>query len=226
MKNLFNFVKWLVVVSIIAILFNPLLFARAKKSSLNKKANYRTTLVQESLKKIKMYLLGYEIISADFYPNKYPSPNSPKNIFSDLYLKEKLFRNILLWLGTPYKLGGSTRKGIDCSNFVARILKETLNVNFPANAQTQARLFKKVTCNLEELSFGDLLFFTGRNRKSKKIGHVGIYLGNGIFVHSSTSRGVIVTHISEGYYSQRFRFGAVIEPSNYLFASIKPEFGG
>lgn len=184
-------------------------FAKVKKS--NKQSHRVSTrkqlLIQESLQKLKKYLTGYSHISFDLISTKpKPTAEQSRNVFSNDYLKEKLLSNILLWLGTPYRMAGSSKSGIDCSNFVAQILRQTLHINFPANAQTQSKLFTPIY-NIEDLAFGDLLFFSGRNKKSKRIGHVGIYLGNGIFAHSSTGRGVIITHISEGYYSERFRFG-------------------
>ena len=57
------------------------------------------------------------------------------------------------------------------------------------------------------MQFGDLIFFSGRNKKAKRLGHVGFYIGNGLFAHSSSGRGVIYTHISQGNYTERFRQG-------------------
>ncbi len=188
------------------------LFGKTHKSKkqTQKAISRKQASIQESLKKLKTYLIGYDNISFDFI-NVRPAvyPISSTNIFSNEYLKEKLLLNILLWLGTPYRLAGSSKKGVDCSNFVAQIIQSTLHINFPANAQTQSKLFSPIY-NFEDLTFGDLLFFSGRSKKSKRIGHVGIYLGNGIFAHSSTGRGVIITHISESYYTERFRFGGRI----------------
>lgn len=176
------------------------------RNQFNSKSTQKQYLV-ESLKKLKYYLLGYSIISFEqTYTKSTNDFLNEQTVFSNEFYKSKLLNIILHWLGTPYKLGGSTKKGIDCSNFVAQVVHNTFGINFPANAETQSRLFKPID-NIDELTFGDLLFFTGRNKRSKRIGHVGIYLGNGIFAHSSTGKGVIITHITEGYYSERFRFG-------------------
>jgi lipoprotein Spr len=126
-------------------------------------------------------------------------------------------KNLILrandWLGVRYRLPGRSRKGVDCSNFTSIITKEVLGMDIPAGAATQATLFPKID-KIEDLQFGDFVFFAGRNKKSKRIGHVGIYIGNGLFIHSSTSKGVIYTHISEGYYQERFRFGGRIPQTN------------
>ena len=112
---------------------------------------------------------------------------------------------------------GRSRNGIDCSNFVSLIINEVLNINIPAGAATQATLFYKIA-KQNNLQFGDLVFFSGRNKKAKRIGHVGIYIGNGLFAHSSTNKGVIYTHLSEGYYQERYRFGARIIQPNYVYS--------
>jgi len=70
-------------------------------------------------------------------------------------------------------------------------------------------MFPKIE-KMEDLQFGDLVFFSGRRIKSKRIGHVGIYIGNGLFAHSQTSSRVTYTLLSDGYYTARYRFGARI----------------
>lgn len=203
--------KLLIVTLLVLLISNPNIILsknQAKKINTKQKTNQR---VQESLLKLKKYLIGYDRLSFDWIEdNTSPATNRIVNIFSNTFLREKLLTNILLWLGTPYKMAGSSKKGIDCSNFVAQMIRQTLHINFPANAQTQSRYFSPIY-HLDSLTFGDLLFFTGRNSKSNRIGHVGIYLGNGIFAHSSTGKGVIITHITEGYYQQRFRFGGRVD---------------
>ncbi|MCX7909408.1 MAG: C40 family peptidase [Ignavibacteria bacterium] len=210
MRKFFSiYASTLILVALFALVFPQKSFTKikkAKKQTINLHSK-KQNLLYQSLIKLKTYLLGFENISFDNISNiHFTSPSKPINIFSNNYLKEKLLNNILLWLGTPYKLAGSSKSGVDCSNFVAQIISKTLSIHFPANAETQSKLFTPIY-DLKELTFGDLIFFSGTNRKSKRIGHVGIYLGNGIFAHSSTGRGVIITHISEGYYSERFRFG-------------------
>lgn len=213
MKTKIKFTYTFFVLIIVAgLLFNSnTTFGKVPKT---KKHNSKVTtkkqkLINESLKKLKTYLMGFDGISFDLISVKnttFASTQTTSNIFSNEFLKEKLLSNILVWLGTPYRMGGTSKSGVDCSNFVAQIIRQTLSINFPANAERQSKLFVPIK-NIDELSFGDLIFFSGRNKKSKRIGHVGIYLGNGIFAHSSTGKGVIITHISESYYSERFRFG-------------------
>lgn len=181
--------------------------------------------VSESLKLLKTYLPEYsdDTDSPDNYTinsNLTIGNNFDRtSVFADATLRKKLIENIDDWLGTRYRFAGHSRKGIDCSNFVACMVEETLGVPFPANAKRQSGLFSIIE-NLDDLQFGDLIFFSGTSKKSNRIGHVGFYLGHGLFAHSSTGRGVIYTHISEGYYAERYRFGGRFLNSEWA-AAIK-----
>lgn len=202
-------------------------FAKNKVKKTTKKhsakISKRHKLIEESLAKLKKYLIGgdqisFENISFDFTKQQTIALDYNSGVFAHPLFKDRLIQNVFSWLGTPYRYAGSTKRGVDCSNFVRSILNETVGIRLPANAQTQALLFEPIY-EIEKLSFGDLIFFSGRNHRAKRIGHVGIYLGNGIFVHSSTHRGVIVTHLSESYYLQRYRFGGRLALGRFLFAS-------
>lgn len=133
--------------------------------------------------------------------------------FADPELRLKLIRNIDRWLGTRYRFGGASKRGIDCSGFTSVVLSASMGKMFVGSSRSQAEKVEHLGMN--ELQFGDLMFFTGRNRNSQRVGHVGIYIGNGVFAHSSTGRGVIYTHISEGYYAERFLFGGRIISGDY-----------
>jgi LysM repeat protein len=109
------------------------------------------------------------------------------------------------FLGIPYKLGGSTLKGIDCSAFVKKIF-EIFNVQLPRTAREQFRIGKKV--GREELEEGDLIFFKTRRANNT---HVGIYIGNNQFVHASyRSKEVRVDTLDTPYFNQRFINGVRI----------------
>lgn len=96
----------------------------------------------------------------------------------------------LNYLGTPYKWGGENLKsGIDCSGFV-KALYGKIGINLPRTAAEQARVGEKIT-RLEDLQPGDRLYFW--DSKRGKIGHTGMYLGNGYFVHASSGQGKVST---------------------------------
>lgn len=143
------------------------------------------------------------------------------SIFSDFYLRSALVKELKNWLGTRYRLGGRSKRGVDCSNFVSVLLRDVAGIFIPAGASTQARYFSPIR-KLDALQFGDLIFFTGTNWRSSRIGHVGVYLGNGVFAHSSSSRmrGVVFSHIDESSYLKRFRFGGRLTQSRFSPAAF------
>jgi peptidoglycan DL-endopeptidase LytE len=104
------------------------------------------------------------------------------------------------FLGAPYRLGGSSVQGLDCSGFVRKIY-EFFDVDLPRTAREQSRVGMKVAKG--ELTEGDLVFFNTR----RAIGHVGIYIGNNQFVHASSGkkdRHVRIDSLDKPYYNQRF----------------------
>jgi peptidoglycan endopeptidase LytE len=102
------------------------------------------------------------------------------------------------FLGAPYRLGGSSVRGIDCSGFVKNIY-QFFNTELPRTAFEQSHVGMRVSRS--ELVEGDLLFFNTR----RKLGHVGIYIGNNEFVHaSSRKRGVRVDNLNVPYFDKRF----------------------
>ena len=106
------------------------------------------------------------------------------------------------FLGAPYRLGGSTLKGIDCSAFVKKIY-EIFNTPLPRTAREQSQIGKKV--DKEALEEGDLVFF--KTRRSNN-GHVGIYIGNNEFIHASRfNKEVKVDNLGTPYFSKRFLKG-------------------
>jgi peptidoglycan endopeptidase LytE len=108
------------------------------------------------------------------------------------------------FLGVPYRLGGSTLKGIDCSAFVKKIY-EIFNIQLPRTTWEQFRIGKRV--GKSELEEGDLVFFKVPTRRASNR-HVGIYIGNDEFVHaSSRTREVRVDSLNTPYFSKRFMNG-------------------
>ena len=111
------------------------------------------------------------------------------------------------YTGTPYKWGGTTRAGIDCSALTGHAY-EAINIPLPRTADAQALKGEKIK-KMGELQPGDLVFFaTGKKRR--KITHVGIVTevkakDNVKFIHASTSLGVVETNIYSDYYIKRFR---------------------
>jgi lipoprotein Spr len=118
--------------------------------------------------------------------------------FSDAF-NPSWYESIYHWLGTPYRYAGKNLKGIDCSNFVNEVYKSVMG--FMAGTNSAEQYARSQRINKEELKEGDLVFFK-INRK--RISHVGIYLGNDRFAHSSRSKGVIISDLKHPYYKTRF----------------------
>jgi cell wall-associated NlpC family hydrolase len=103
------------------------------------------------------------------------------------------------FIGAPYRFGGSSLKGIDCSSFVQKIYK-IFDITLPRNAAQQSKVGISVT--RENLTKGDLVFF----HTKRSLGHVGIYIGNNEFVHASSRGKVIrVDNLDSPYYQKRFQ---------------------
>ena len=124
--------------------------------------------------------------------------------------KNKLIEIAYSYLKTPHKMGGCTREGIDCSGLVMAAHKE-LGVLLPHSAHEQAR-FGTIIPSMEELIPGDMVFFYNSYNTNRLITHSGIYIGDGMFIHTSNSKGVVVTPVNDPYYwGKRFLFGTRIE---------------
>jgi cell wall-associated NlpC family hydrolase len=117
-----------------------------------------------------------------------------------LTTREKVLIEVIKYLETPYKYGGSTQKGMDCSAFTLQVYKNSLTVDLPRSTSQQYKIGDEI--NKDELKFGDLVFFNTRKRSFP--GHVGIYLGENKFAHASRSLGVTVSSIDDAYYKKRF----------------------
>jgi len=113
-------------------------------------------------------------------------------------LKKQLNAQYSEWKGIPYQLGGATKRGVDCSAFVQLTYKDVLGVNLPRTTRDQARLGTQISPAL--LTIGDLVFF----KTSRYVRHVGIYLGDRMFLHASTSKGVTTSSLDNVYWRKRF----------------------
>ncbi len=152
-----------------------------------------------------------------------------KDSYTDVLKKEELAKEnrfnqtitgildeAMTYLGTPYRFGGMTRKGIDCSAFVLSVFGAAVGMQLPRVAASQAQEGERV--ERDHLQKGDLIFFA----HSSRISHVGIVSnvdadGKVEFIHSASSKGVAYTTLDDSpYWTARYRFAKrVINKENF-----------
>lgn len=104
------------------------------------------------------------------------------------------------YIGTPYRYGGMSRSGVDCSGLVCLIYKDVSRAGLPHSSGSLRRLGKKV--GVSGARCGDLVFF--KRGMFGRVNHVGIFLNGTTFIHASTKKGVIYSDLNDEYYQKRF----------------------
>lgn len=168
------------------------------------KTNAKLALVDPQIEKDKKALIN------SFVAEKAKVIANAKNSEISKAIKyNRLIDNILkeaeTYLGTPYRYGGMTRNGIDCSAFVLSVFGAAAGLSLPRVAASQAQEGDRI--EKEELQKGDLVFFS----HGKRISHVGIVEsvtedGEIKFIHSATSKGVMISSLKDSYWGPRYRF--------------------
>ncbi len=114
-------------------------------------------------------------------------------------MNKDLIETVADWMGVPYKYGGDTKSGADCSGFITQVFLKVYQLKLPRTAyQLHQQSTSVKTSALKE---GDLVFF---KINTKETGHAGIYLLDGYFVHASTSRGVTVSKLADAYWTKYY----------------------
>ncbi len=165
-------------------------------------------LISMRLKNITLYifLLPFmvSLLLSSCSSSKSVSENEYKPVQKEQKLSKSdkaLIKEAKSWIGTKYKYGGHSRSGTDCSGFVMQVYKAVYDFKLPRTSRDQHDFCKKI--NKKDLKVGDLVFFaTGKS--SSKVSHVGLYIGNGEFIHASSSKGVIITDLNKNYYVRTF----------------------
>jgi cell wall-associated NlpC family hydrolase len=125
-----------------------------------------------------------------------PSPfqYSPSD-FSEQLLQEEMKE----YLGIPYRSGGTSLKGMDCSGFARTIYANLFGIELPHNSAAQFSFPKLQKIDEDELQTGDLVFFSQR----KRINHVGVYLGDGNFIHATNGNGIMISSLDDQHWKTR-----------------------
>ena len=142
--------------------------------------------------------------------NKFKLAGINKTIEFPENIIEKIIDTSMTFVGTPNKIGGIDKSGIDASGLVHVSIKKNSSILFPRIAQDMARYGEFIT-DSDKLKRGDLVFFYDTYKVDRIITSVGIYLGDGKFINSSSSKGVTVSDINDPYYwKEKFFFGTRI----------------
>ena len=148
-----------------------------------------------------------------------PRPSAPASPLQTKYaqligIQPQLLTNTALyqfideWMNTPYKYGGQTKKGVDCSRFTYQLFAAVYGKNLPRQSGAQSQLLK-ASKPIGQLTEGDLVFF--KTEGSKTINHVGVYLHNQKMINATTSAGVVISDMGSAYWKPKFVTGGSVK---------------
>ncbi|SNR14845.1 C40 family peptidase [Tenacibaculum jejuense] len=165
------------------------------------------------MKKVGSFVVVFILIWAYRFANHNRRNNIEQNVETSSANKVSvILKAANSYLGTPYKFGGTTANGMDCSGLVYTVFKEELGVTLPRSSRSMSSEGKKIT--LENIKKGDLLFFDIPTMHGD-VNHVGLVnstKSNTIkFIHSSTSKGVVISSLDESYWKEAFAFAKRID---------------
>ena len=139
---------------------------------------------------------------------------------SEHSLDLSLYKEVVKWLGTRYRRGGMSFKGVDCSGFTGSVYKAVFDKQLNRRSIDMANNVL-TDVEKEDLEPGDMVFFATSRRKNT-INHVGIYLKDNKFVHASCGKGVIVSNLDDPYYKRAWKKGGRVNEvqNKYRFAPL------
>ncbi len=143
---------------------------------------------------MKKYLLIILTISLFFAQCK----STKTSVKQHNSIKQKLEKVYKKYKGVRYRYGGTTSRGFDCSGFVQRAYMDAFHKKLPRTTRAMMKTGKKISKS--RLKIGDLVFF----HPTRKYYHVGIYMGNGIFMHASSSKGVTKSRLDLKYWKRSY----------------------
>lgn len=120
------------------------------------------------------------------------------NLADTARVKARLKAQYAEWKGTRYKMGGMSKRGVDCSGFVHLTYRDRLGLTIPRSTKLLGKTGQSV--KRKDLRIGDLVFF----KTGFAVRHVGIYMGNNRFLHASSSQGVTITNLDHVYWKKRY----------------------
>ncbi|MDR0807432.1 MAG: C40 family peptidase [Enterobacteriaceae bacterium] len=144
------------------------------------------------------YLLPLFLLVLAGCSSNVPPPSG--RLSDSIFVVSQLQEQQREWYRTPYRYGGLSRDGVDCSGFVYKTFHDRFDINLPRTTKLQAEVGSKIP--REELKPGDLVFF--KTNQGENGLHVGIYNTKGSFIHASTNKGVITSSLDSSYWKNAY----------------------
>ena len=146
---------------------------------------------------------------------RYTSSSGNQGVVKELVKRQqatpkRLQRVVDSYLGVPYKWGGTTRQGMDCSALVRAVYREAYGIELPRTSKQMYRLGRPIE-RRHDLQAGDLVFFR-ISSSGPGVSHVGVYMGKGRFAHASSTKGGIVVAFDQPYFKNRYAGARRIRP--------------
>jgi len=157
-------------------------------------------------RRISILIVSYSLsLSLIFLVGNALGTSRPPSVNSDITFElpvseEDIMEAAEPYMGTPYRRGGTSPKGMDCSGLVRRIYSELFSLDLPHSSADQYKLPSMEKVHKDDLQTGDLIFFS---QKKKRITHVGIYLSDGNFIHAASKSGVSISSLDSHYWKAR-----------------------
>ncbi len=167
--------------------------AGTQKSELINKTSLKPIAVKKSSLETLIFTKKKDLIPLEC--SVIPLTKEEKSIKRSMVLLEKFFEE---WKSVKHRMGGLSKRGIDCSGFVQLTFKKQFDLKVPRTTGLQVRLGKTIPKN--KLKTGDLVFF----KTSPRVNHVGIYLTDNTFIHTSSSKGVMKSKLNKGYWAKKY----------------------
>jgi len=162
-------------------------------------------LVSCSKKQLPLSSVQYASVAVTAEMHQFINEGVERELKTGRKKPKHIIRTAGKYIGTPHCMGGNTQKCMDCSGLTYVSFSKN-KIVIPRNSQEQAR-YGQLIFDKNKLKRGDLVFFTKSYKTTDYITHVGIYLGNNMFIHASSSAGVTKTPISNPWWAERFVFG-------------------
>lgn len=137
---------------------------------------------------------------------KATNKNKPPSRSNSGFDADKIIRYAMDLRGVPYRSGGTTPKGFDCSGFTMYVFKNSVGIDLPHSSAAQAAMGQAL--KRDELVAGALVYF---NTTGSGVSHVGIYIGDDKFIDSSNSKGVAINSLQDKYWGSRYMGATLVK---------------